>query len=104
MSANTMNGDIADPRLDRTVHIDQYSGEVLVDIGFSDYSLLAKAMAGGIALHKGNVSWVNTAINTLLCLVFILIFLTAIMMWWQRRPKSGWTINAPKKIVTGQRW
>lgn len=104
LSANTISGDISDPRLDRTVHIDQYSGEVLVDIGFSDYSLLAKAMAVGVALHKGNASWVNLLINTLLCMVFSLICITAIVMWWQRRPKGSQSINAPKRIVTHERW
>jgi len=104
LTSNTMSGDIVDPRLDRTVHIDQYSGEVLVDIGFNDYSLLAKAMAAGIALHQGNVSGFNLVANTLLCLVFMLICISAIKMWWQRRPKQRWSMNAPKKIALSQRW
>jgi uncharacterized iron-regulated membrane protein len=104
LTSNTMSGDIVDPRHDRTVHIDQYSGEVLVDIGFNDYSLLAKAMAAGIALHQGNVSGFNLAANTLLCLVFMLICITAIKMWWQRRPKQRWSMSAPKKIVLSQHW
>ena len=104
LSANTMSGDITDPRRDRTVHIDQYSGAVLVDIGWDDYSLLAKAMAAGVALHQGNASWFNLAINTLLCLVFMVISLTAIAMWWQRRPSNDWSLNAPQKHPHNQYW
>jgi len=104
LTSNTMSGDIVDPRHDRTVHIDQYSGEVLVDIGFNDYSLLAKAMAAGIALHQGNVSGFNLAANTLLCFVFILICITAIKMWWLRRPKQRWSMSAPQKVALSQRW
>jgi len=104
LTANTMSGDIVDPREDRTVHIDQYTGQVLVDIGFTDYSFLAKAMAAGVALHKGNVSQFNLAVNSVLCMVFMLICVTAIKMWWQRRPKRGWERSAPHKVAFTQPW
>ncbi len=109
LSADTMSGDVSDPRLDRTVHIDQYSGAVLVDTGWSEYSLMAKFMAAGIGLHQGDLGWVNLLVNTLLCLLYILICLTGIYMWWQRKPiksqqSSGVSLNAPKAISHSKRW
>jgi uncharacterized iron-regulated membrane protein len=41
------------------LHIDQYSAQVLADIGWDDYSLGAKTMALGIPLHQGTMGWWN---------------------------------------------
>jgi uncharacterized iron-regulated membrane protein len=103
LSADTMSGDVSDPRLDRTVHIDQNTGEVLVDIGWSEYTLMAKFMAAAIGLHQGGLGWVNLLFNTLLCACFILISLSGLYLCWLRRPKNSWSL-APKSIPTTQRW
>ncbi len=42
-----------DPSDERTVHVDQYSGQVRGDYSFADYPLLAKAVSQGIGLHEG---------------------------------------------------
>ncbi|MGB1239499.1 MAG: PepSY-associated TM helix domain-containing protein [Pseudomonadales bacterium] len=103
LSADTMSGDIVDPRQDRTVHVDQYTGEVLADVGFADYSVLAKAMAAGIALHQGDVGWFNLALNTLLCSVFIAISVSGVWLWWNRRPAGSVAVGAPK-VLQPVRW
>ena len=103
LSADTMSGDISDPRLDRTVHIDQHTGEVLVDIGWSDYTLMAKFMAAGIGLHQGGLGWINLLVNTLLCACYILICLSGLYLCWLRKPKNSWEL-APKTIPSNQRW
>ncbi len=95
ISADTMSGDITDPRLDRTVHIDQYTGNVLADVGWNEYSPMAKAMAAGIALHQGDISNWNLAANTLLCVVFAFISASGVAMWWLRRPKGALNLGAP---------
>ena len=46
LTANTMSGDVTDPRLDRTTHIDQYSGKILADVTWDDYSVVAKINGG----------------------------------------------------------
>ena len=53
VAAATISGDIKNPLDDRTLHIDRYSGKVLGDVGFAEYTLMAKGMAAGIALHVG---------------------------------------------------
>lgn len=93
ISADTMSGDSVAPTGDRTIHIDQYSGKVLADVGYADYSVAAKSMAVGIALHQGDLGWWNVIANTLFCLTVIFLCISGIVMWWLRRPSSS-HINA----------
>ncbi|MCB0168151.1 MAG: PepSY domain-containing protein [Anaerolineae bacterium] len=95
VSADTMSGDITDARQDRTVHLDQYTGKKLADVRWSDYSLMAKSMAAGVALHNGNMGWLNMALNTLFCLATIFISVSSIIIWWVRRPKGVFRLVAP---------
>jgi uncharacterized iron-regulated membrane protein len=93
VTADSMDGDTNDPTGDRTVHIDQYTGRVLAEVGFRDYSLPGKAMAVGIALHQGNVGPLNTALNLVFCLFVLFMCASGVVMWWKRRP--AWRLGAP---------
>lgn len=93
--ASTMGKDITDATQDRTMHIDQYSGKVLADVKYADYTAMAKTMAWGIALHEGDMGYANKAVNTVLCLSFVLISLSGIVMWWLRRPKGKLSLSPP---------
>ncbi len=55
VSHDSMSNDGPDPSADRTIHIDQYTGNVLADVDFDAYSAYAKAMAYGIAFHEGDM-------------------------------------------------
>ena len=89
ISADSMNGDTSNPMGDRTVHVDQYSGKIIGEVGFADYGLGGKAMAVGIALHQANLGWWNTLLNTLFCLAVITILVSGVAMWWKRRPQGA---------------
>ena len=104
ITANTMSGDITDARDDRTLHIDQYTGKVLADIGWSDYSLMAKSMAAGIALHQGDMGLWNRVLNTLLCLLFMFIAISGVVMWWSRRTSDYKLLAAPTPPTKSPRW
>lgn len=95
VSADTMSGDITDARQDRTIHLDQYTGKKLAEVGWQDYSLMAKGMAAGIALHQGDMGWWNLLLNTLFCLAVLLIAVSGVVMWWLRRPKKAFHLAAP---------
>ena len=86
LSQDSMSYDSPDPTADRTVHVDQYTGQILASVGFADYSLPGKAMAVGIALHEGQMGWWNIALNALLCLGIFMLGATSVVMWWLRRP------------------
>ncbi len=95
VSANSMAGEVTDPRQDRTTHFDQYSGQVLMDVTWDDYSWIAKLMATGVSLHQGDLSMVNKVLNALFCLAFIVISITGALMWWMRRPAKQRRLGVP---------
>lgn len=50
LNRDSMSLDSTNPLQDRTVHIDQYTGKILADVGFADYSVPGKTMAVGMAV------------------------------------------------------
>lgn len=95
ISRDTMSNDSADPTSDRFVHIDQYSGKILADVGFAEYGLAGKAMAVGVAFHEGDIGLWNLVFNTLFCLSVIFMSVSGIIMWWKRRPSGAMRLVAP---------
>ncbi|WP_137128674.1 PepSY domain-containing protein [Rhizobium sp. FY34] len=104
LSRDTMSNDSANPLSDRTVHIDQYSGKVLADIGFSDYGVPGKAMAVGIAFHEGDMGVWNIALVTLFCLSIIFMSVSGMVMWWKRRPAGASRLMAPAVPADMKLW
>ncbi|QRM54643.1 PepSY domain-containing protein [Sinorhizobium sp. BG8] len=74
---------------ERTLHIDQYSGKVLVDVAFGQYPLTGKAIEWGINLHQGR-EWglFSQLLMLATCLAIVLSSVTAVVMWWKRRPSG----------------
>jgi uncharacterized iron-regulated membrane protein len=95
LSADTMSGDLQIPTRDRTVHVDRYTGNVLADVGFADYSLIAKAMAVGIALHQGDLGLWNALLNVAFCSLVLFLAVSGVVMWWMRRPAGSSRLGAP---------
>lgn len=97
VSHDSMSNDGPDPAADRTIHLDQYTGNVLADVRYADYSPYAKAMAWGIAFHEGDLGIWNLLLNTLFCLSVVTVSLSGIVMWWKRRPNSAPRLAAPPR-------
>lgn len=95
ISADSMDGDTESPMGDRTVHVDRYTGKILGEVSFADYSLMAKSMAVGIALHQGDMGLWNTLLNALFCLAVLFLCISGIVMWWLRRPRGALRLAAP---------
>jgi uncharacterized iron-regulated membrane protein len=95
LSRDSMSNDSPDPTSDRTVHIDRYTGRVLADVGYADYSAAGKAMAVGVALHEGDLGLWNLVFNTVFCLSVIFISVSGVAMWWLRRPAGALRLAAP---------
>jgi uncharacterized iron-regulated membrane protein len=97
INQDTMSADAEDPFSDRTVHVDQYTGRVLANVAFADYSIAGKAMAVGIPLHMGLTGLWNLVLNTIVCLSVIFLSVSGLVMWWLRRPKGApLMVFAPK--------
>lgn len=85
------------PSDERTVHVDQYGGEVVSTYGFDDYPVLAQVVSQGIGLHEGRTfgTWSMVG-TTLMCLAVILSCVTGPLMWWRRRPSRSGSMGAPR--------
>lgn len=104
ISRDTMSNDSANPLMDRTVHVDQYTGRILADVGFADYGTAGKAMAAGIAFHEGDMGLWNLVLVTLFCLAIIFLSISGFVMWWKRRPKGAGRLVAPAVGEPGPLW
>ncbi len=104
LSRDSMSNDSSDPTFDRTVHLDRYTGKVLADVGYADYSVPAKAMAVGVAFHEGDMGTWNVALVTAFCLSVIAVSASGLVMWWQRRPRAAGRLAAPPVPQTVPMW
>lgn len=73
----------------RVVHLDQYSGRVLLDMGYADYGALGRALEWGINVHLGQeYGAVNRLLLLIACVAIIAMCIGAAAMWWMRRPRG----------------
>ncbi len=86
ISATTMAGDVINPFDERVLHLDQFSGQVLAELVFSDYPMMGKAMAAFIPLHQGDLGLWNWLLNIILVIMVIALVALGAMLWWKRRP------------------
>ncbi|MBL8931585.1 MAG: PepSY domain-containing protein [Kineosporiaceae bacterium] len=85
-----------DTSKERTVHVDQYSGQIIGRYSYEDYSAAARAVSQGIALHEGRrLGTFNLVTTTAFCLGVIFLCISGPVMWWKRRP-AGSGIGAPR--------
>jgi uncharacterized iron-regulated membrane protein len=78
-----------DVRGQRVVHLDRYSGKVLADVGYADYGAAGRLVEWGINLHTGvQFGWVNQLVMLGGCLAVMLLSVSAVVMWWKRRPRG----------------
>lgn len=97
MGVFTLSSFPGDPRLERTIHIDQYSGNVIEEVSYANYNLFAKTVEYGISLHQGLVfGWLNQLLALIACLALIGLCISGTVMWWRRRPEGS--LGAPRKV------
>ncbi|WLI12050.1 MULTISPECIES: PepSY domain-containing protein [Pseudomonas] len=78
-----------DPRNDATLHVDQYTGDVLADVRWQHYSNVARATEVGVMLHEGKMFGpINQIIALLICLMILLSAVSGVVIWWKRRPQG----------------
>ncbi|SEM37240.1 PepSY-associated TM helix domain-containing protein [Halomonas caseinilytica] len=71
----------------RVVHLDQYSGEPLIDMRYADYGPLGRGLEWGINVHMGQqYGLANQLILALACAGIVLLCVSSGVMWWKRRP------------------
>ncbi|KVH54568.1 peptidase [Burkholderia sp. MSMB1072] len=86
----------ADPKAERTIYVDQYSGAVLKDIRYDDYGAVSKAVSYGTSLHMGRYfGLANQILCAVLSLGLAVMAVTGTVMWWKRRPAGK--LGAPSR-------
>jgi uncharacterized iron-regulated membrane protein len=89
------------PENEATVYFNQYNGDIVEDIRFSDYGWMAKAISIGIAIHEGHYfGRANQILGTIAALGLVGIVIMSLVMWRKRKPsgKLGAPRKADKKI------
>jgi uncharacterized iron-regulated membrane protein len=97
------------PRV-RELELDARTGALLRDQGFAEKSTLDRAIGVGIAAHEGQLFGIaNQLLGLFTALGLIALCVSAVIMWWRRRPDgalgvpappvAGFTIGAPLKVL-----
>ncbi|CUH99472.1 PepSY-associated TM helix domain-containing protein [Leisingera aquaemixtae] len=104
LNRDSMSGDGDSPFIDRTVHVDQYSGRILADVKYEDYSWAGKAMAVSIPFHMGLMGSWSFVLNVVFCLAVIFVCLSGLVMWVKRRPAGAARLAAPPEPAEMPFW
>ena len=81
----------------RELALDPVSGTLLHEDGFADKSTLDKAINVGIAAHEGQLfGLANQLLGLFTALGLLTICVSAIVMWWRRRPDGSLGVPAPR--------
>ncbi len=74
----------------RVVHLDQYSGRVLLDMGYANYGALGRGLEWGINVHLGQeYGTLNRLFLLVACAAIVMLCVSGGVMWWKRRPLGG---------------
>jgi uncharacterized iron-regulated membrane protein len=80
----------------RVIHIDQYSGKVLMDISAEKTGAVGRVTEWGVSVHQGGeYGTPNLLLMLAGCLALIGLCISGIVMWWQRRPAGR--LAAPQR-------
>lgn len=80
----------------RVIHLDAYSGRVLLDMGYADYGPLGRTLEWGINVHMGQqYGRANQWLLALACAAIVLLCASAGAMWWKRRPAGRLGVPPP---------
>ena len=94
-----------DVRNERIIHLDQYSGRILLDMGLADLGAFGAAAEWGVSLHMGQqFGLLNQLVLLTACLAIILMAVSAVVIWWKRRPSGALgapTVSAGYRVPTG---
>jgi uncharacterized iron-regulated membrane protein len=71
----------------RVIHLDQYSGEVLMDLGPDATGPVGRVTEWGVAVHQGGeYGTPNLLVMLAGCLAIITLCISGVIVWWKRRP------------------
>lgn len=82
----------------RTLYLSPSTGQVLDDVGYARFGPAAEAIEFGIATHQGKeFGLINKLVMLTGCIAIWLLGLSALMMWWKRKPQGR--LAAPPRPI-----
>ena len=85
-SAIRMPGQLAGQRV---MHLDQYSGKVLMDIGADRSGAIGRVTEWGVSVHQGGeYGTPNLVVMLAGCMALVALCISGIITWWKRRPSG----------------
>jgi len=83
------------------VALDPANGNVVSRLNFSQRPLIDRLVGIGVAAHEGHLyGWLNQAVNLCTALGLIVLCISAVAMWWRRRPEGA--LGAPTKLANAR--
>jgi uncharacterized iron-regulated membrane protein len=80
----------------RVIHVDQYSGKVLMNIGAEHTGAVGRVTEWGVSVHQGGeYGTPNLLVMLAGCLALMALCVSGIVMWWKRRPDGK--LAAPQR-------
>ena len=81
----------------RELELDAHTGAVLSDKGFDGKPTLDRVIGVGIAAHEGQLFGIaNQLLGLATALGLIAMCVSAVVMWWRRRPEGALGVPAPR--------
>jgi uncharacterized iron-regulated membrane protein len=69
---------------------------VLADVGYRDYGAAGRLVEWGVGIHTGRqFGWINRLVMLTGCLAIVALAVSAVVMWWKRRPRRR--LGAPPR-------
>jgi uncharacterized iron-regulated membrane protein len=74
----------------RVIHLDQYSGKVLMDLGADRIGAIGRVTEWGVSVHQGGeYGWINKVVMLPGCVALMLLCVSGVVVWWKRRPSGS---------------
>jgi uncharacterized iron-regulated membrane protein len=69
--------------------LDPATGAVVQRVNFSQHPWVDRLVGAGVAAHEGHLfGWLNQIVSLFTALGLILISISAVILWWRRRPEG----------------
>jgi uncharacterized iron-regulated membrane protein len=92
----TARSDAANRTLRVNMEMDGATGAILSRQNFDQKYWIDRAVGVGIAAHEGQLFFLNQLVNLLTAIGLNILNISAIMMWWKRKPEG--VLGAPKPL------
>lgn len=77
--------------------LDPMTGAILQRVNFNQRQWVDRAVGIGVAAHEGHLyGWLNQAVNLFTAMGLIVLCISAVTLWWRRRPEG--VLGAPMPL------